>query len=319
MKIYPLKFSPILQHRIWGGNKLSTVLGKPADDGTGESWELSAVNGNVSVVDGGEYDGRPLSELLDEFAPQILGEKVSMRFGKEFPLLFKFIDAREDLSIQVHPNDELAQIRHNSMGKTEMWYVMQADPGARLIVGFKHKSSAEEYIKHLEDGSLLAILDEVPVSAGDVFYLEAGTIHAIGAGILLAEIQQTSDVTYRVYDWDRKDADGNGRELHVDLALDAMNYNLVDAKAEYSKNQNQINRVVDSPYFTTSVLPLDGSVDLEKSGDSFHVYMVVDGGMTITCDAGAFKFKKGSTILVPAALRRYTLAGRASVLEVFIS
>ena len=231
---YPLTFYPILKERIWGGTKLKTYLNKPiSSEITGESWELSTVPSDVSVVKNGLFKGKNLNELIDLYPEEMLGKSVFARFGKQFPLLFKYLDAREDLSIQLHPNDELAKARHNSFGKTEMWYVMQADENARLIVGFKEDSSREEYLHHIENKKLISLLNEVPVKKGDVFFLETGTIHAIGAGIVIAEIQQTSDVTYRIYDWDRVDANGNERELHTEFALDAINYKTTFTKKEY--------------------------------------------------------------------------------------
>ena len=231
--LYPLQFEPILKERIWGGEKLKTILNKSITSKiTGESWELSTVEGDVSIVSNGEIKGKTLMELIVETPNELLGTKVHERFGKQFPLLFKYLDAREDLSIQVHPNDKLAKERHNSFGKTEMWYVMQADADSRIIVGFKENSSKEEYLKHLKDNTLVSILDNVKAKAGDIFFLETGTVHAIGAGLVVAEIQQTSDITYRLYDFDRVDAQGNKRELHVDLALDAINYNKVNTQKE---------------------------------------------------------------------------------------
>lgn len=321
MKLYPLVFEPILKDRIWGGIKLKTDLGKhnlPSQT-TGESWELSAVPGDVSIVRDGEYSGRPLDELIGQYPDELLGKEIHQRFGKQFPLLFKFLDARDDLSIQVHPNDELAKKRHNSFGKTEMWYVMQADEGSRIIVGFKHKSSPEEYLKHLEDKNLIEILNEVPVKKGDVFFLETGTIHAIGAGIVIAEIQQTSDITYRIYDWDRVDANGNSRELHVEQALDAMNYNTTDTQKQYAEVQNAANVMVDCPYFTTSYLPLSGNAVLENDGSSFRVFICTEGAYSVTCAEGSFSFKKGDTILIPAAMQRFELSGEATLLEIHIS
>lgn len=319
MKFYPLQFEPIIKDRIWGGTKLQSELGKTLTSATsGESWELSAVKGDVSVVKNGALAGKPLTDLLSEFPEAILGTDVHKKFGTEFPLLFKFIDAHEDLSIQVHPNDELAKKRHDSFGKTEMWYVMQADPGARIIVGFKKKSSAEEYVRHLEDKSLLEILDQIEAQAGDVFFLETGTIHAIGAGILVAEIQQTSDITYRIYDWDRVDANGNSRELHVGLALDAMNYDVVNTKKDYERTTNSANLVVDCPYFTTNFIPLDGSISLHKNGNSFNVYMCTEGEFSIQADGETYTYKKGDTVLVPAALKEFSFDGTASLLEVCV-
>lgn len=317
---YPLQFYPILKDKIWGGKKLKQFLNKPTDsDSAGESWEISAVDGDVSIVCDGLYKNKSLTDLIDLFPEEILGKDVYQKFGKQFPLLFKFIDAAEDLSIQVHPNDALAQKRHNSFGKTEMWYIMQADENARIIVGFKKDSSAEEYVKHLEKKSLLDILDEQKVETGDVFFLETGTIHAIGAGVMLAEIQQTSDITYRVYDWDRVDSDGKSRELHTDLALEAMNYDRVSAKQDYKTEENTINPVVDCPYFTTCLIPLHGTMEFTKTGNSFVVLMCVSGVMTIETGSGKIHLVKGQTILLPAALRSYNISGKASFLEIYIS
>ncbi len=321
MELYPLIFEPILKDRIWGGTKLETDLGKTnlPTRTTGESWELSAVEGDVSVVREGIYAGKPLTELLEKYPEEILGTKVHKQFGTQFPLLFKFLDAREDLSIQVHPNDELAKKRHNSFGKTEMWYVMQADEGSRIIVGFKQKSSAEEYLKHLEDKNLIEILNEVPPKKGDVFFLETGTIHAIGAGIVIAEIQQTSDITYRIYDWDRVDANGKSRELHVEQALDAMNYNTTDTQKQYSKEANTSNVMVDCPYFTTSFLPLEGTAEMAKDGSSFTVYICTEGEFAVENDGEKYNYSKGDTILIPAALKSFKLTGKATLLEICIS
>jgi mannose-6-phosphate isomerase len=234
-------------------------------------------------------------------------------------LLFKYLDAREDLSIQVHPNDELAKKRHNSFGKTEMWYIMQADQDARIIVGFKENSNANDYLEHLKNNTLVSILDDVKVKAGDVFFLETGTVHAIGAGLVVAEIQQTSDITYRIYDFDRKDAQGNTRELHVDLALEAINYNKVDTFKEYSKEVNQSNTIVDCPYFTTNFLPLDGKKEIIKTGSTFTVYMCIEGSFEIEVDKNRFSYKKGDTVLVPAVMNAFILSGKASILEIYIS
>ena len=320
MKFYPLQFEPILKERIWGGEKLKTVLHKPITSNiTGESWELSTVEGDVSIVANGDSKGKLLTEIINTFPDQILGTAVHARFGKQFPLLFKYLDARENLSIQVHPNDTLAKKRHNSFGKTEMWYIMQADDDARIIVGFKEDSNASEYLENLENKTLLSILDDVKVQSGDVFFLETGTVHAIGAGLLVAEIQQTSDITYRLYDFDRVDPNGNTRELHVDLALDAINYNKVETKKEYSKNINESNGIVDCPYFTTNFIPLDGEISVSKSGESFTVYMCIEGSFEIECNDSKLHYRKGDTVLIPAAMKAFILNGKASILEIYIS
>jgi mannose-6-phosphate isomerase len=320
IKIYPLQFEPILKERIWGGEKLKTVLDKPITSKiTGESWEISTVEGDVSVIANGELKGKSLTDVINESPNEILGTAVYSKFGKQFPLLFKYLDAREDLSIQVHPNDELAKKRHNSFGKTEMWYIMQADDDARIIVGFKEKSNANEYLENLKNKTLLTILDDVKVKSGDVFFLETGTVHAIGAGLVVAEIQQTSDITYRLYDFDRVDAQGNTRELHIDLALDAINYNKVDTYKQYAKVVNHSNSVVDCPYFTTNFLPLEGEIKVSKTGNTFTVYMCIEGAFEIEYDNLKFQYKKGDTVLVPAALEVFILSGKASILEIYIS
>lgn len=317
---YPIQFEPILKERIWGGTKLKTYLNKPiTSKNTGESWEISAVENDVSVVSNGFFKGKSLNELINDFPEQVLGTKVFEQFGKQFPLLFKYLDAREDLSIQVHPNDELAAKRHNSFGKTEMWYVMQADDEARLIVGFKEKSSSEEYIQHLENKTLLNILDTKKVKKGDVFFLETGTVHAIGAGTVIAEIQQTSDITYRLYDFDRVDANGNARELHVDLALEAINYDKVEAQKEYLKIENTSNEVVDCSYFTTNFIPLNGNLNVNKNQNSFTVYMCVDGDFELILNEEKCNYKKGDTVLIPASLTDFQLSGKGSLLEIYIS
>lgn len=318
--LYPLLFEPILKDRIWGGTKLQSLLHKDiVSDTTGESWELSGVEGDISIVKNGALKGIDLQTLIEQYQEELLGKSVFQKFGKQFPLLFKFLDAKEDLSIQLHPSDELAKKRHNSFGKTEMWYVMQADEGAKLIVGFKEKSSPEAYLKHLQAKTMRSILDEVAVQEGDVFFLETGTLHAIGKGTVIAEIQQSSDVTYRVYDFDRKDANGNLRELHVDLALEAINYDTVSAKKEYDAKPNVSNEMVHCPYFTTSIIPLQGEVAIQHDKSSFRVYMCVDGEVTIIVGEEKFCFSKGDTFLMPAFISDYQFVGSAKLLEIFIS
>jgi len=319
-KLYPLQFAPILKERIWGGTKLKTVLNKPiVSDRTGESWEISTVEGDVSIVANGTLAGKSINELIDSEPEDILGTEVFKQFGKQFPLLFKYLDAREDLSIQVHPNDELAKKRHNSFGKTEMWYVMQADQDAKVIVGFKEKSNPIAYLENLKNKTLLSILDDIKVKVGDVFFLETGTVHAIGAGLVIAEIQQTSDITYRLYDFDRVDAVGNQRELHVDLALDAINYDKVDTHKKYNTELNQSNKVVDCPYFTTNFIPLNGQISVNKTGNTFTVFMCVEGNFELEYEGAKYQYIKGDTVLIPAALKTFILNGKASILEIYIS
>lgn len=319
MKFYPLIFNPIFKERIWGGTKLKDFLNKSFEGNQiGESWELSTVANDVSVVANGEFAGLNLNELIEKYPIELLGSKSIEKFGLEFPLLFKFLDAKEDLSIQVHPNDELAKLRHNSFGKTEMWYVMQADETARLVVGFKNKINKEEYLKHLESKTLVTILNETPVQKGDAFFLETGTVHAIGAGVLIAEIQQTSDVTYRLYDWDRVDANGIGRELHNDLAVDAINYNETNTKVFYNKGTNESVNLVECPFFTTNIIEVSEKYIWKKRKESFTVFMCTEGSFVIVTSDFTFKFKKGDTVLIPAIVEEFELIGETSLLEITI-
>ncbi|WP_430611966.1 type I phosphomannose isomerase catalytic subunit [Flavobacterium sp. JP2137] len=318
---YPMVFNPILKERIWGGTKLNTILGKAIhSEQVGESWEISMVPGEISQISNGAYQGMSLAELIDLFPEEVLGTKIYKKFGKQFPLLFKFLDAKEDLSIQLHPNDDLAQKRHQSFGKTEMWYVMQADEGSRVVVGFQGPVTAEDYLYHLEHKSLPTILKEITVRVGDVFFIETGTIHAIGKGVLLAEIQQTSDITYRVYDWDRVDANGKERELHIDLALEAIDYRPREVELFYERTCNTGNLIVDCPYFRVNFIPLDGVFEAQKQGDSFYIYVCTEGSVSLQLEQDReYAFKKGDTFLIPAALKQFKLTGKASLLEIFIS
>ena len=320
--MYPFKFQPILKERLWGGTKLKDVLGKPIEnDITGESWELSTVKGDVSVIANGEKSGTSLQVLINEQPEQVLGKSVVERFGTDFPILIKFIDAKQDLSIQLHPNDALAKERHDSFGKTEMWYVMDADDDANLIVGFNKDVTKEEYSESLEDDTLLDLLNYESVKEGDTFFINTGKIHAIGAGVLLAEIQQTSDVTYRVFDFNRKDKNGNLRELHTEMALDAMDYKKKDDfKVSYSGDVNKVNTMVDCPYFKTNFIEL--SEDLNQNvtdRDSFTIYMCVGGSVEIENDFGTASIQKGETILVAAASSQINLkTSGVKLLEVTI-
>ncbi|MEZ4854229.1 type I phosphomannose isomerase catalytic subunit [Flavobacterium sp.] len=319
MEFYPLQFTPILKDRIWGGTKLKSLLNKEIpSETTGESWELSTVPNEVSVINNGEFKGKNLNEIINLYPIEILGESVISRFGKEFPLLFKFIDAKTDLSIQVHPNDELAKKRHNSFGKTEMWYVMQADENARLVVGFKQNATKNEYVEKLNSKQLAELLNEIPVAQGDIFFLETGTVHAIGGGVVVAEIQQTSDITYRLYDWDRVDANGIGRELHTELALDAINYNTTETKIAYNKQENKSNIAVHCNYFKTNVIPLNGKMNWIAHNNSFTVFMCTEGSFSIEIDTILYQYKMGDTVLLPAIIQNATILGKATILEVWV-
>lgn len=319
--LYPLKFQPILKDKIWGGKKLKSLLNKDSHlPNIGESWEISDVEGDTSVVSNGNLENQSLKHLLSTYKDDLIGEKNYKQFGNKFPLLIKFIDAKEDLSIQLHPNDELAAKRHNSFGKTEMWYVMQADSGANLIVDFNQKMTPELYLEHLKNKTLPKILNFDKVKAGDTYFIEVGRVHAIGAGVLLAEIQQTSDITYRIYDWDRKDDFGNERELHTDLAIDAIGFDMEDNfRVSYEKTSNQSNPMVSCQYFTTNFLKVDKALQKENTYDSFVIYICVEGEAEIKTANHSEVVKKGETILLPAALRSYQILSQgATLLEVYV-
>jgi mannose-6-phosphate isomerase len=320
-RFYPLKFEPILKEKIWGGDKLKTFLKKNSHkDHIGESWEISGVKDNVSVIANGELRGMSLKDVLNNYPEEILGTKINKMFGTDFPLLIKFIDAKKDLSIQLHPDDALAKERHNSFGKTEMWYVMQADKDSNLIVGFNQVMERTAYLDHLKNKTLTETLNFDKVSEGDAYFIEAGRIHAIGSGVLLAEIQQTSDITYRVYDWDRVDENGNERELHNDIAIDAFNFDLKDDfRIDYSKNINVSNEMVSCPFFTTNFINLIGQTEKPNNHGSFVIYMCVEGNCVVTNHYFNEALEKGETLLMPAAIDNYTIEGEgAKLLEVYI-
>ncbi len=307
--LYPLKFNPILKERLWGGQKLIQEFGKTSQKrNIGESWEISDVEGDTSIVSEGILKGRSLSELIQEYESDLVGKRVFGQFGNKFPLLIKFIDAKLDLSIQLHPNDELAKERHDSFGKTEMWYIMDADPDSRLILGFKDGITKDDYLHHLNEKRLPEIVHSEFVQAGDAFFIEVGRVHAIGAGIMLAEIQQTSDITYRVYDWDRKDAQGNSRELHTELALDAIDFEMKqDARMVFEKDLNTANQIVQCPYFTTNYVHLDKDMNCRNDRDSFIIYICTEGKADFNYDQTRTELKKGACLLMPAIIEQYEI------------
>lgn len=318
-----LKFTPILKEKIWGGEKLMTLLNKVSDrKDIGESWEISDVENDTSIVSHGNLKDKSLKELLISFKSDLVGKKVYNQFGNHFPLLIKFIDAKEALSIQLHPNDDLAKERHNSFGKTEMWYVMQADKFGNLIVGFKKDTDKEKYLYHLKNKSLLSVLNVDEVQKGDVYFIPSGRVHAIGAGVLLVEIQQTSDVTYRVYDWDRQDAEGKSRELHTKQALEAIDYKAQPSyKTDYKKKENKTSEVVSCPYFTTNVISLDKHISVNHSEkDSFVIYMCVEGEVSFQNQNQKEILRMGETLLVPACLKDFDIIAeeKSELLEVYI-
>lgn len=304
MNLYPVTFKPILKKIIWGGSDISPFKGiTPVQEGIGESWELSDVEGNVSVVANGPMEDKSLDELTHTYGDALVGKKVLEQFGTTFPLLIKFIDARDNLSIQVHPDDELAKKRHNSFGKTEMWYVIKAAPDAALYSGFSEQIDANEYVKRVENNTIMEVLQRYDVKAGDVFFLPAGRVHAIGAGCFIAEIQQTSNITYRIYDYNRKDANGNGRELHTELAKDAIDYTLLpDYRTHYKEEKDKPVELVSCKYFTTNLLELDKPLSRDfASLDSFVVYICMEGSFRLEDNKGnEVEVHQGQTVLVPA-------------------
>lgn len=327
-QLYPLKFSPVLKDKIWGGNKIKSVLGidfAPLPN-CGEAWVLSGVDGNQTGIVNGFLAGNDLNELVEVYMGDLVGDKVYERFGDEFPILVKFIDAADYLSIQVHPDDELAAKRNIGYGKSEMWYIIDADPGAELISGFSEKVDQQTYLKHLNDKSLKQILNAEKVTAGDVFYMPAGRVHALGPGIFLAEIQQTSDTTYRIYDWDRVDSEGKSRELHIEEALDAIDFNVYDDyKSQYQPKQNGTATLVNSPFFTTSLIQLDQALAKDYSElDSFVIYVCVCGSVTIVHDGETepqVTISQGEAILLPASIDRVDIipSSDSKLLEVYIA
>ena len=320
--LYPLKFKPIPKSKIWGGKKLKTHLKKNFDaHNVGESWELSAVPNNLSVVSHGPLEDYNLQELIEIYKEDLVGQDVYKHYGETFPLLLKFIDAKENLSVQLHPNDALAKERHNSFGKTEMWYVMQADEGAELILGFKESISKNKYIEALADGDLSSLLKRKEVKQGDVFHITPGRIHAIGKGVLLAEIQQTSDITYRVYDWDRKDENGVERELHTDLALEALDFSEnQEAQIFYKLVKNNV-PLVHNSYFKTNLIVFDNNQDsyVLTIKDSFTVLMSVEGTSVLRIGDFNIGLELGETILIPAKLQGVEItSNNAKILEVSV-
>jgi mannose-6-phosphate isomerase len=302
-KLYPLKFKPIYRDKIWGGEKIKTVLGM--DYGSlpncGEVWVLSGVANNETVVSEGFLEGNELNELIEVYMDDLVGEKVFKKYKNEFPILVKFIDANDYLSIQVHPDDSLAQKRGIGNGKTEMWYIISADETSELISGFNKTVDQATYLKHLKNKTLKEILNFEKVTAGDVFYMPAGRVHALGPGILLAEIQQTSDTTYRIYDWDRLDDKGNPRQLHIEDALEAIDYKAYDNyRSEYPKIKNTATEIVNEQYFTTNLLDIDQPIQQNYEwNDSFVIYTCVEGNGRINYPDGTVNLKMGECLLIP--------------------
>lgn len=323
-KLYPLKFKPVFKEKIWGGQRIKTILNmdfRPLKN-CGEVWLISGVEGEPSVVENGVLAGNELNELIEVYMSDLVGEKIYNKFGNEFPILIKFIDANDYLSVQVHPDDKLAAERHGSYGKTEMWYVIHADEGAKLINGFNHNIDKETYLEHLKNKKLKDILNAEDVHEGDAFFIPAGRVHALCPGILLTEIQQTSDITYRIYDWDRLDENGNSRELHTEEATEAIDFDAKDnRKVNYRKRTNQTSTLVRCPYFTTSLIHFSNAIEKNFMGvDSFVIYICHQGSFVLDYDYGKITVNKADAILVPAEIDCFRLLPETEtkVLEVYI-
>ena len=316
------KFEPLLKQTIWGGDKIVTFKHLESDlDSVGESWEISGVPGDESVVANGEYKGKTLNEVLTEMKDKLVGADNYKRFGDRFPLLIKFIDARQDLSIQVHPDDETAHRQGKPMGKTEMWYVMDSDENASLKVGLKKKITPEEYAQMVEDDTICDALGNYKVKSGDCFFIPAGRIHAICSGSFIAEIQQTSDVTYRIYDYKRKDKNGNYRQLHTKEAAEAIDYTVLDNyRTEYTPVKNEATPLVSCPLFTTAVYDLTEPMTLDYTElDSFVILIALKGEGTILTSSGeTFSFREGESVLLPATTDMVKVEGTIKFLETFV-
>ena len=311
----PFKFEPYLKSVLWGGEKIAKYKGIVTDQhNIGESWEISGVDGHESVVAEGDDKGLNLRQIIEKYKGDLVGNAVYAKYGDTFPLLVKIIDAKGDLSVQVHPDDTLAKARHNSYGKTEMWYIIDAEEGAPIYAGLSKQITPEEYEKLVADNAIMDVIARHDSHAGDLFFLPAGRIHAIGAGNLLAEIQQTSDITYRVYDFDRRDANGNPRELHTEQAKDAIDYTVYpEYKSEYDRNGKNATPLVKCQYFDVKREIIDGVSTIDASTDSFMIIMCLDGEATITDNLGGVTHvKKGESILVPAVITSMKAEGNAT-------
>ena len=324
--MYPFLFHPNLHSVVWGGHQLRPYKGlEPSEEPIGESWEVSAVPTSTSIIANGPLVGRDLVSVISEYPEAILGKAVNEKYKGQLPLLVKFIDAKRDLSIQVHPNDEMAQREHGKMGKSEMWYIIKADPGAHLYAGFKQQITPAEYQQRIQDGTITDVLADHQVKAGDVFYLPAGRVHAICGGILLAEVQQSSDVTYRIYDYNRPGLDGKPRELHTELAAKALDYHVErNYRPEYVENTNRAIQVIDTPYFDVRVMEISKSFhrDLRKY-DSFIISMCIAGDcrIKVRSTGDEILLREGHSTLIPACIADYDvlpLHGTTRLLDAFI-
>lgn len=325
MNLYPLKFIPIPKEKIWGGNRLNTILNKEfsPSEKTGESWEISGLEGDLSVVKNGFLEGNDLEELIEIYMGELVGDKVYDQFGIEFPLLIKFLDASETLSVQVHPNNTLALEKHKAYGKTEMWYIIEAEKDSKLLLGFNQAMNKNLFLDHLQQGSLPEIINKEKAEAGTCYLIPAGRIHAIGKGVLLAEIQQTSDINYRIFDWERRNKEGLSRELHIELAKEALDYNYEKKhKTDFEQKLNKTSELVKCPFFTTNILEFDKAQEKDYFNlDSFVIYICLEGGFDIDIEGEkSVSVIKGETVLIPANLKNLILSPKKNtkLIEVYI-
>ena len=319
--MYPIKLKPAFKDYLWGGTRLRDDFGKDCDfDKIAESWELSCHKDGNSVVADGEFAGLTLAQYIEKEGKSVLGTNCE-KF-ENFPILIKLIDAKDNLSVQVHPNNEYAQRVEGEYGKTEMWYVVDCDEGASLLYGFKHNITKEEFRERIENNTLLEVTNSVPVKKGDVFFIEAGTLHAIGKGILIAEIQQNSNTTYRIYDYGRVGADGKPRQPHIDKAVDVTN--LCPAKPYPQSEPVDMGgwtkkRLAKCEYFTVDVINVDTSAALEADKSSFVNILVLDGGCVLSSEGNdAVELKKGDSVFIPAGLGKFELTGKCSAVMTHI-
>ncbi len=319
---YPLRFRPILKEKIWGGNALKTFLHKTDEDRPyGESWEIADLPDDQSIITNGIHKGKALGTIVSAFAKAVLGTSVTDRFGSDFPLLIKYIDASDDLSVQLHPDDTIAAQQHKGKGKTEMWYILKAEPDAKLIIGFKEEITITQFDAILEKGSIHEHLQYIPVKEGDAFFINAGLIHAIGKGVVLAEIQQTSDITYRVFDYDRKQKDGTLRDLHINDARRALNFKTpMDYKLTYDDTLDGVQKLKHCPYFKTDIVLLTTTSSYRISRtDSFTVLIMIDGSIQLMDGNEEETLTKGQTTLIPAACKEINIESKnAKFLEVYL-
>ena len=322
--MYPIKFDPVFKNKIWGGRNLKRLFNKNISEGpVGESWEIASHDNGQSIIKNGTYRGMTIQELIAYQGQLIFGEKAEDEYYNKFPLLIKLIDARDNLSVQVHPDDQYAsKYEDGESGKTEFWYILNAEPGAKIIYGVKENITKQQFKEAVNNSSINKLLNEIEVKSGDCFYIPAGTVHAIGKGIMIAEIQQNSDMTYRVYDWDRVDDNGNSRELHINKALDVIDFKISDyIKAEELLIKNtdyKLAELINTEYFNVRTVEIYKNYKANTKNNRFYIYMNLGSEVTINYNDGRMKIKKGETVLIPAALGEYEIVGQGVLLESFI-